>query len=177
MNVRGYLVAGLMALVVSGAGAMAHAEEAAHAPKKLSTEARLRRMEDTEAIRALLVAYGRNFDKRDFAAYGNLFAKDGVWAGGADGKQSYQGPEAIRAFVEKVYPATVNPGSFHIMSSVAIEIDGENTATAWSRWTYVVKGVHGEPAPMRAGHYEDSLVREDGVWKFKRRAVIAETGP
>jgi hypothetical protein len=31
-----------------------------------------------------------------------------------------------------------------------------------------------EPAPFRAGHYEDSLVREDGVWKFKRRQVFAE---
>ncbi|MEP7243800.1 MAG: nuclear transport factor 2 family protein [Gammaproteobacteria bacterium] len=173
MNTRQYLVAGLIGLMVSGSVAVANAADKLPAMKKLSVEARLQRMEDTEAIRELLIAYGRAFDKREFATYGSLFAKDGTWVGGADGATSYQGPAAIQAFVEKIYPATVNPGSFHIMSSMDIKVDGD-TATSWSRWTYVVKGVHGEPAPLRAGHYEDSLVREDGQWKFKRRAVISD---
>jgi uncharacterized protein (TIGR02246 family) len=171
---RRFAVAGLAMLLVSSGGTRAHAQENAHSAKKLSVEQRLRLMEDKEEIRELLIAYGRDFDKRDFAAYAHLFAKDGVWMGGAEGSHSYTGPSAIREFVTKTYPPNSFPGSFHIMSSMDIRIDGADTATAWSRWTYVVLGVHGEPAPFAAGHYEDTLVREDGIWKFKRRQVFAE---
>jgi hypothetical protein len=82
--------------------------------------------------------------------------------------------DEIREFVSKTYPPNQYPGSYHIMSSPSIQIIDANTATAWSRWTYVVLGVHGEPAPFAAGHYEDTLVRHQGVWKFKRRTVFAE---
>ena len=161
-------------LVVGAAGVPTHAQEKTHTAKKPTVEQRLRLLEDKEEIRELLVAYGRDFDKRDFTAYAGLFAKDGVWMGGGDGAHAYTGPEAIREFVTKTFPPSSFPGSFHIMSSPDIRIDGENTATAWSRWTYVVIGLHGEPAPFAAGHYEDTLVREDGVWKFKKRQVLAE---
>jgi uncharacterized protein (TIGR02246 family) len=174
MNRRSYLVASLMGLVASASGTTAYAQKAARPAKKLSTEERLQRMEDLEAIRALLVAYGRYFDKRDFVAYSNLFARDGIWVGGADGAQSYQGPDAIRAMVEKGYQPTVFPGSYHIMSSFAVELEGPDTASAWSRWAFVVRGVQNEPVLFRAGYYEDMLVREDGSWKFKRRKVAVD---
>lgn len=169
-----YVVAGLAMLLVGAGGVQTHAQEKAHAAKKLTVEQRLRLMEDKEEIRELLVTYGRDFDKRDFTAYANLFATDGVWIGGADSSHAYTGPEAIREFVTRTFPASSFPGSFHIMSSPDIRIDGEDTATAWSRWTYVVVGLHGEPAPFAAGHYEDTLIREGGVWKFKKRQVLAE---
>jgi len=152
----------------------AETPDKAHAAKKPTAEQRLRILEDKEEIRELLIAYGRDFDKRDFAAYAQLFASDGVWTGGAPGSRGYTGPDAIREFVTKTYPPSQYPGSYHIMSSPSIQIIDENTATAWSRWTYVVLGVHGEPAPFAAGHYEDTLVREGRVWKFKRRQVFAE---
>jgi uncharacterized protein (TIGR02246 family) len=167
------LVAGLIALLLGTWGVCSHAQEAP-AAKRLSTEQRLQRMEDVEAIRKLLVAYGRNFDKRDFTAYANLFAKDGVWVGGAAGVQSYQGPDAIRAMVEKGYQPSVFPGSYHIMSSFEIELTGADTAKAWSRWTFVVNGVHQEPVIFRGGYYDDTLVREEGRWKFKRRVVATD---
>ncbi len=169
-----YAVAGLVTLMVCSWGMQTHAQDKARSAKKPSVEQRLRLMEDKEEIRELLIAYGRDFDRRDFAAYADLFAQDGVWVGGSGGSHPYTGPDAIREFVTKTYPPSSYPGSFHIMSSMSIRIDGENTATAWSRWTYVVLGVHGEPAPFAAGHYEDSLVREKGVWKFQRRQVFAE---
>jgi len=140
----------------------------------LSVEQRLRNIEDKEEIRELLIAYGHDFDKRDFTAYSKLFASDGVWVGGADGSHPYAGPTAIREFVTKTYPPSSYPGSFHIMSSMSIQLLRENTATAWSRWTYVVLGPDGKPTPFSAGHYEDTLVRAGGVWKFQRRQVFAE---
>ncbi|HEU4627019.1 MAG TPA: nuclear transport factor 2 family protein [Steroidobacteraceae bacterium] len=159
---------GLLAVLLGLAGAWSYAA------KPPSIEQRLQRMEDIEAIRELLVAYGRNFDKRDFTAYANLFAKDGVWVGGAGGVQSYQGPDAIRAMAEKGYPPSVFPGAYHIMSNFAIELTGPDSAQAWSRWTFVVNGVHKEPVIFRGGYYEDTFVREDGRWKFKRRVVATD---
>ena len=174
MSTHRYFSAALMALAMSVATVQVHAQDSARPAKKLSTEQRLERMEDMESIRSLLVSYGRNFDKRDFAAYSSLFAKDGVWVGGAEGAQSYQGPDAIRAMVEKGYQPTVFPGSYHIMSSFDINLTGTDTATAWSRWTFVVRGVHNEPVLFRGGFYTDELVREAGSWKFKRRVVATD---
>jgi uncharacterized protein (TIGR02246 family) len=170
---RNFIVV-IMGLMVSAAHFPVRSQEQpAAANQHLSVEQRLRRIEDKDEIRELLIAYGRDFDKRDFAAYAKLFARDGVWVGGAAGSHPYTGPNAIREFVTKTYPPSSYPGSFHVMSSMSIQLSGENTATAWSRWTYIVLGVHGEPAPFAAGHYEDMLIREDGVWKFKRRQVFA----
>jgi uncharacterized protein (TIGR02246 family) len=173
MRAHRYGIAGLATLVLATPGALTFAQDARPA-KKLSTEQRLQRMEDVEAIRELLVSYGRNFDKRDFAAYADLFAKDGEWVGGAQGVQTYKGPDAIRGMVEKSYQPTVFPGSYHIMSSFSITLTGLDTATAWSRWTFVVRGVHNEPVLFHGGYYEDVLVREEGRWKFKRRVVASD---
>jgi uncharacterized protein (TIGR02246 family) len=169
-----YATAGIVLLLVNTVGLQAQAQDKAHSAKKSSIERRLQILEDKEDIRELLVAYGRDFDKRDFSAYAQLFASDGVWTGGSPGAHAYTGRDAIREFVAKTYPASSYPGSYHIMSSLSVQIIDENTATAWSRYTYIVLGVHGEPAPLVAGHYEDTLVREGGVWKFKLRKVFAE---
>ena len=48
----------------------------------ITVEARLRKVEDVQAIHSLLVHYGRELDKRDYKAYGALFAQDGSWKGG-----------------------------------------------------------------------------------------------
>jgi uncharacterized protein (TIGR02246 family) len=169
-----WIIAGALLLLAPVVSGWADAPDKAQPAKKLTAEQRLRILEDKEEIRELLISYGRDFDKRDFAAYARLFASDGVWTGGAPGSHAYTGPDAIREFVTKTYPPSQYPGSYHIMSSPSIQITDENNATAWSRWTYIVLGVHGEPAPFAAGHYEDTLAREGGVWKFKRRVVFAE---
>ena len=66
-----------------------------------SDSARLKRIEDTQEIQTLLLNYGRHLDARDFKAYSQLFAKDGVWQGGMG---TVQGPAAIQAFMEKAIP-------------------------------------------------------------------------
>lgn len=137
-----------------------------------SIAARLQRLEDMEEIRTLLLDYGRHLDSRDLAAYSKLFAKDGEWVGGFG---SAKGPAGILAFMEKNLGTGPNRGnSFHILSNFVIEVKGD-TATAWSRWTFVVPGADGKPAISQAGRYDDTFVREDGRWKFKRRAASNDT--
>jgi hypothetical protein len=138
-----------------------------------TVEARLRKTEDIEAIQSLLVRYGRELDKRDFKAYGALFAQDGSWKGGMG---AATGPDAIAKMVAAGF-ARMDPvlyqKSFHVMTSFDVDVKGD-TATAWSRWTWVVVGANGKPQPERAGHYEDMLVRERGEWKFKSRQAFTE---
>ncbi len=139
-----------------------------------SLEQRVQRLEDTEAIRSLLIQYGRALDKRDFAAYGRLFAKDGTWKGGMGMATS---PENIQKMVSDGFskmPAELYQDSNHVMTSMDIDVHGD-TATAWSRWLWVVKGADGKPRTERGGHYEDVLVRENGQWKFKSRQAFTET--
>lgn len=138
-----------------------------------SVEDRLQRLEDIEDIRSLLIEYGRALDKRDFEAYGELFARNGVWKGGMG---SATGPEAIGKMVEAGF-ARMDPAQFtdsnHVMTSMDIQLDGDS-ATAWSRWLWVVVGDDDKPRVERAGYYEDSLVREDGHWKFLHRQAFTE---
>ena len=137
------------------------------AAQKPAVEARLQRLEDIEQSRTVLLNYGRLLDARDFAAYSQLFAKDGEWAGGFG---TVQGPAAIQAFMEKNITGPNTGNTFHILSNFEIEVHGD-TATAWSRWAYITPGADGKPVIAQGGRYDDALVRENGVWKFKRRVA------
>lgn len=129
--------------------------------------ARIQRLEDIQEIQNVLLDYGRFLDARDFASYSRLFAKDGEWVGGFG---TVQGPEAIKAFMEKNITGPNRGNTFHILSNFKIEVHGD-TATAWSRWTFVTPGADKKPAMSQAGRYDDTFVREDGRWKFKRRTA------
>jgi uncharacterized protein (TIGR02246 family) len=145
---------------------------APQAPRAVQTDAsiaaRLQRLEDIEEIRTLLLDYGRFLDSRDLAAYSRLFAKDGEWVGGFG---SAKGPADILAFMQKNLGTGPNRNnSYHILSNFEIDVKGD-TATAWSRWTFIVPATDGKPVISQAGRYDDTLVREDGRWKFKRRVA------
>ena len=137
-----------------------------------TVEARLRRLEDIEEIRTLMLDYGRFLDARDLVAYSKLFAKDGEWVGGFG---TARGPEEILAFMQKNLGTGPNrTNTFHILSNFEIEVKGD-TATAWSRWTFIVPGADGKTAISQAGRYDDIFVREAGHWKFKRRTASNDT--
>jgi uncharacterized protein (TIGR02246 family) len=133
-----------------------------------SIGARLQRLEDIEEIRTLLLDYGRFLDSRDLTAYSRLFAKDGEWVGGFG---SAKGPAEILAFMQKNLGTGPNRNnSFHILSNFEIDVKGD-TASAWSRWTFIVPAPDGKPVISQSGRYDDTLVREEGRWRFKRRTA------
>lgn len=139
-----------------------------------SLEQRIRRIEDEKQIRELLVEYGRRLDGRDWAGYARLFARDGEWIGGLG---RAKGVAAIEAMLVKglgTAPADTNRvADFHILTNFQIEVDGDR-ATAYSRVLWLVRGADDSPIPRRGGHYDDLLVREDGLWKFQRRVVMGD---
>jgi uncharacterized protein (TIGR02246 family) len=168
MNRQQAIVAALIIVLSFSLVSISHT-----ASSNATVEERLQKLEDTEAIRSLLIDYGRALDQRDFKAYGQLFASDGVWKGGMGSATS---PERIQKMVEDGF-SRMSPDlyedSHHVMTSLDIEVDGD-TARTWSRWLWVVEGPDGKPRAERAGHYEDTLVREDGQWKFKHRQAFTE---
>jgi hypothetical protein len=145
---------------------------ATEAPRA-TLEARLQRLEDGEAIRLLLDRYIELNESRDYAAYSKLFAKDGELV---TRRGRATGPQGIHEFLEKNFGAGTRApndplqGSSHVLSNIKIVVDGD-TATATSRWTLVTRGDGTRPQVSQAGRYEDKLVRESGVWKFRQRVI------
>jgi hypothetical protein len=137
--------------------------------------ARVQRLQDMEEIRTVLLDYGRFLDAHDFAGYSSLFAKDGEWSGGMG---TVQTPAGIKAFMEKNIPGKPG-GTYHLLTNFVIDVHGD-TATAWSRWAFVTPGPENKAVISQSGHYDDTFVRENGKWKFKRRVAkndIPATGP
>ena len=153
----------LVAFALIASSVLAYGQESKKPDASLA--ARIQRLEDIEAIRNVLLDYGRYLDARDFSAYSKLFSKTGEWAGGFG---TVKGPAEIQAFMEKNLPGANRGNTFHILSNFVIEVNGDR-ATAWSRWTFITPGVDGKPIASQAGRYDDVFIREDGRWKFQRR--------
>src|ERR1700722_2174341 len=119
-------------------------------------QARVQKLEDEEAIRNLLVEYGRLLDAHDLAGYSKLFARQGAWTGSFG---TATGPEAILAMLQKSMGSAsgYDPNkirSIHLMSNFSIHVDGER-ATATSRWTNFARTADNKLVHRFAGLYND----------------------
>jgi uncharacterized protein (TIGR02246 family) len=129
---------------------------------------RVQVLEDREAIRALILAYGEAHDHRDYRTFADLFAKEGEWVGGLG---SAKGPQAIFELMNRTIghdPRPNGSGTFHVMTNDQIKIDGDR-ASSVTKWIYITPGDDGAPRMVLLGHYDDRFIREDGAWKFLRR--------
>jgi ketosteroid isomerase-like protein len=135
-------------------------------------EARVRRLEDKDAIWRLFVAYKDRLDRRDFAGYAALFAEDGEWLGNL-GKA--RGPAEIQALLERTMDPWAGEATktFHLVGNPAIDVDGDR-ATAESMWCYLVRDENDRTVLSLLGHYEDVLVRAGDGWKFQRRVAYCD---
>jgi hypothetical protein len=142
--------------------------------KRETIETRLQRLQDREEIGLLLTDYGRFLDRRDFSSFSQLFAeKEGEWIGGMGRAKT---PQAIRKLMEDTIGKDTNKISspnYHLFTNERILVNGDQ-AQATCRWIFVVQGQSGQPQPFYLGHYEDTLIRENGRWKFLRRIVYGD---
>jgi len=137
--------------------------------------ARVRALEDREAIRTLWAEYGRTLDARDFTAFARLFARDAEFVGGPGSPA--KGPAAIGTFLEKAI-GTNYPNSkgrnFHLYFNETIDLRGDE-GSAVSKGGFLMTNAENAKADvLLLATYRDQFVREDGRWKFKRREVIGE---
>ena len=140
-------------------------------PSSDALAAKVQVLEDREAIRALLVTYARTLDERDFAGFEQLWAKDAEFIGGAN--NTAKGPKAIRDLLQgllKVNGAPVPGRDFHLVMNQTVDVAGD-TATGFSRGTWVVTDPESKLRISIIANYYDQFVREGGRWKFKRHQI------
>jgi uncharacterized protein (TIGR02246 family) len=138
--------------------------------------ARVQVLEDREAIRALILAYGQAHDHRDYKTFASLFAQNGEWVGGLG---SAKGPDEIFKLMDKTIGHNPQPngsGTYHVLTNDQIEIHGDR-ASATTKWIYITPGPDKAPKLVYLGHYDDQFIREKGVWKFLRREAPADIAP
>jgi uncharacterized protein (TIGR02246 family) len=135
-----------------------------------SLEERVRRLEDREEIRALLLEFGRRLDEKNFVGMSELFTETGEFA-------APLGAAIGRAQIAQTLASVLSdiPAGYHYYSNTEIKLDGDN-ATTRLMFTYLHPDEESWPRTSQAGHYDDSLKREDGVWLFQRRDITRDMG-
>lgn len=136
---------------------------------------RLQHLEDREQILELMAAYGATLDRRDFAAFGKLFADDAEYGSGPG---AVRGRDAIQAQLERIIgsnPSNLPAPNFHLFFNPSIHVEGD-TARATSLGAYTAPdATSGSTRMVFFVSYGDDLVRQDGRWLFQRR--VTGSGP
>jgi ketosteroid isomerase-like protein len=129
---------------------------------------RIRKLEDREAIRELVGAYGYTIDNRDIDALAELFCVDGVLQS-ADGIMNAQG----RAAVVEMYKgrfAVLGP-TFHFTHDHAITLDEADANRARGVIASHAEVTRNGETMLAAIRYHDDYRREGGRWRFARRVL------
>jgi hypothetical protein len=128
---------------------------------------RVQRLADEQEIENLQKIYGYYLDRRMWDDVADLFAADGTIEMGQQGV--YVGKARVRAFLNLLGPAGIGDGvvNDHVQLQVVVDVapDGR-TAKARSRELDMTGELdkHGE---WSEGVYENTFVRDNGVWKLK----------
>lgn len=129
-------------------------------------DARLRRLEDIEAIRALAARYVFAIDTRDLAGLESCFARNACFRS-KDGVMSAVGRDAVMAQFRARFSA-LGPGA-HYTHDHVVWLDGDAVARGLlSSHAELVR--HGRPM-LASIRYEDRYIREDGEWRFSDRLL------
>lgn len=141
--------------------------------------ARLQHLEDREQILELMTAYGATLDRRDFAAFGRLFAEDAEYGSGPG---AARGRAAIQAQLERTIssnPSNLPAPNSHLFFNPSIRIDGDTaTATASSLGAYTAPdAASGSTRMVFFVTYQDTFVRRDGHWLFQKRVIGSGAAP
>ena len=128
--------------------------------------------EIVSACQSLSIAYARAVDFRDYDAFAELFAEDGV----LDTGRPLNGKDAIAKSIKQ---RSDELRSRHVLTNIFIDVIDEDNARGISYLTlyrHVGKAsLEVGPAPFdgpaAVGHYEDRFVRTDLGWRFARRKL------
>jgi uncharacterized protein (TIGR02246 family) len=149
---------------------------ASEAAQRDTTAARLQHLEDRAQIMELLAAYGATLDRRDFVAFGQLFAEDAQYGSGPGAPT--RGRAAIQAQLERIItgnPSNLPKPNHHLFFNPSIRLDGDR-ATAHSLGAYSAPDAAGKTTQLVFFvTYDDQLVRKAGRWQFQRRTIGSGT--
>jgi len=135
-----------------------------------AADPRIDALVERQAIDQLIAGdYPHALDHQDWKTYASYFTDDGELS---LGEQSAKGREGIIAFLGRL---PTDQRVIHVISNSSYVIKGD-TATGGAYWQDI--GMAGNaPAVVAAGHYEDTLYKVGGAWKFAKRAIVVEFVP
>jgi ketosteroid isomerase-like protein len=133
-------------------------------------DSRIAALAERQAIDQLVAGdYPRALDASDWDAYVATYTEDGeLLLQGVTSK----GRTAIKSFLA-AQPA--GPRINHVITNLSYKIDGD-TATGGAYWQDI-GNVNGAPGVIVAGHYDDSLRKVNGAWKFTKRSIVIDHPP
>jgi hypothetical protein len=133
----------------------------------IELERRVRRLEDIEAVRELVVRMGTLADARDWSALEQLFtdpvradwsALSGVPAADVHPSELVDGWRQGLSGLEATH---------HLIANQQVEVDGDSAhARAYVHAAHRLANAQGDPLWVVAGHYEHRLVRLDAGWRI-----------
>jgi uncharacterized protein (TIGR02246 family) len=121
-------------------------------------------LDDEIQISAMLAAYSQLLDDGLFEPWSDLFTEDARLS--FPGRDA-EGRDQIRALMEKVQPDGAR--GKHMTANSTVDVDGD-TATGTTDYLFVRGGAEGITI-VSAGRYHDTLVRQDGRWRFRERRI------
>ncbi len=128
--------------------------------------ARIRELEDREAIRNAIASYGPAVDRGDSAAAADIFAKDGEYDVGGYGV--HKGFATLKALLDgDVHQGLIANGAAHVLSPMQVELDGDRAAARG--YSCVFTWSNGAFSAHRVAANRWELQRIDGAWKVTRR--------
>ncbi len=139
-----------------------------------------RRLADELEIRNLVARLAHMADRGDLESeYLPLFTDDATWEfpGSADATAAgaeVSGHEAILADRRQRRGAGFqgpDTHTRHVNTTLAVRVDGSDTAEAESYWMFVGATDTGEPKVRGIGHYLDTFRRTPDGWKLARRRI------
>lgn len=160
----------LIALACALAPQAAHAQSAGKVDAEI--EALTRRVEALEgnrAVKKLQRAFGYYMDRGLWSDAADLFADDGTIELGVDGV--YVGKERIREYLKRLHgnQEGLIYGQLNewvtLQPAVSVARDGMSATARWR--DHGMLGQFKQHAEWRDGIYENSYVKEGGVWKIK----------
>jgi ketosteroid isomerase-like protein len=129
---------------------------------------RVQELLDKEAIRDVIVRYGRGVDRGDVALVTQAYHPDAV---DDRGYEQYTGETIGPKMVEQMLQSMVMTS--HHLTTQTIHVDGDTAGAE----TYVL-GIHRpnfggqESRLLSAGRYIDRLERRDGEWRIVHRSMV-----
>jgi hypothetical protein len=135
---------------------------------------RVERLEGARAVRKLQRAFGFYVDRGLWGEAADLFADDGTIEIGGDGV--YQGKDRVREYLRRLHGGQegLTYGQLNewitLQPAIHVAPDGLSATARWR--DHGMLGQYKSHAEWRDGIYENSYVREGGVWKIQSLRLI-----
>jgi uncharacterized protein (TIGR02246 family) len=126
---------------------------------------------DENALLQLAHRYAQAVDRRNADALVSLFTEDGIIERPGS---LWQGHEKLRGIIARLN--TLYGSTFHTVRNQTTVIDGATAqGETYSVAMHILNSADKKRTRMDMGiRYQDSFVRQDGVWLFAKRELIVD---